>query len=409
MTVKPKIPCSPKSFSYHYENNGDALTLREKKPWIAFVFVGYPMTLFLIGWTVGCAMMIWYIFATLSILLFCFAIPFLAIWIGVFCSWMYLWFGKNTVRLDHDGLYIEWLVFIRIRSKQVPLDEIQFFHAKQSGNNGDTISYSVEAVTSGKPVQISTHNIEEAEWLAYEMNQMQAALKGVGQMEVMPAVAEIGEDRDNADREELDEPIRISFHSKPQNIEPPGDCRWKLSTEFDSVTFAKRGEFSPGGLASITFFMLFWNGILSVFVMEFWGIIPTEALEFFSWEWWCLFVFLIPFEVVGLIIFLVWIYTLFTPFQWMRRHFARDSATCRVQWFGIGRRWYYSLKNCGTMVIEVQAPGGIAQTKIKQQLNREAKSYQLRFVDFQNEELFSINDLTSGEARWIANVILEFR
>ncbi|MCL2117525.1 MAG: hypothetical protein FWH27_03755, partial [Planctomycetaceae bacterium] len=306
MTVRanePDIPQRPKTLSYRYENNGDSLTLREKPHVIAACFLGFWLT----GWTIGCVLLIWQVLKEPSF--FCFATPFWAAWIFVFCQLMMVIFGKTTVLLDCDGLLSEYRVLIKISSRQVPIDEIRYCHAieKNPAGNDSESSCFIEAVTHGKPVHFSTTRFEEAEWLACEMNQMLMALKGKEQWKAMPDLIEV------EDQHETDEQVTILLTSKPQNIEPPGDCRWKMSVGFDSVTFRQQGEFSLGALGYTTFTMIFWNGIVSVFVMVLWGF-QKGGPEFLSWGWWGMFLFLIPFEVIGLIFFLAWFLALMAPF-----------------------------------------------------------------------------------------------
>ena len=403
---EPKMPCRPRSLSYHYEHNSDSLTLHQKKTRAAIFSQGCFLTLWLTGWTAGCVMLIWLNITQPAFFTFCFAVPFWVGWFVASGTLMAIVFGKITVKLDCDGLYYTYHILLRLNSRQVPLDEIRYCHAIQDEND-DTISYYVVALTYGKSVHFAMTNIEEAQWFASEMNQTLASLKGVSQMEMLPDVAETGKEHNGTGSEKSDEPISIPLNSKPQDIEPPVDSRWKLNTDFDSVTLTKRGEFSLAALGATTFIMLFWDGIVSVFVMLLWGIAPGGP-KFLSGEWWFLFVFLIPFEVIGVGFFLAWLFCLIAPFQQICWNFARNTTTCCVQWLGIGCRRCYSLENCDRMVIDTHEPGGHVGTQIRQQINRKAGAYQLKFIDRQNEEVFSFDDLTLGEAHWVANVILEY-
>ena len=410
---EPTIPHRPVSLSYRYENNGDSLTLRQRKFLLSTFPVAGFMTVWLTGWTVGCVLLIWKFVTEPSFFLLCFGIPF---WVGWFAGAGVLLttlFGKNTVRLDHDGLFSTYHVLVKLISKQVPLDEIRYFHAIVS-NTGKSTAFSVETVTFGKPVQFSTAKFEEAEWLAYDMNQTLAALKGLSRLDEklddFVIGIETGDDRDDTDAEA----ISIPLNARPQNIEPPTDNSWKLNTEFDSVTFEKRGKFSLAYLALLavpTFTMLFWNGIVSVFVMTLWGFAKVEnAPVFLSGQWWLMFVFLIPFEVFGIGFFLWWLSVLVMPCCRTRWSFHRDMVTCRFQCFGIGRSWQYSLENCDKMVIETSGPDGdSSDAKLRRQINREDELYQLAFVDDQNKKLYSIKKLMLGEACWIADCVLHYR
>ena len=405
---EPTIPHRPVSLSYDYEDNGDSLLLRQKKHLMGeFGTLGRAMGLIL--WTLACVLLIGLVFHEPEIFKFCFGIPFWTAWFLFFG----LVFGKTTVRLDRDGLFYTYQVVVRIVSRQMPLDEIRYFHAIQTQDD-ESNSYLVEAVTFGKFVQFSTPNFEEAEWLAYDMNQALVTRKGVSRPKMPQDGTKIGTDHENADDDETDGPINIPLTARPQNIGAPSDCRWKMNVEYDAVTFEKHGKFSPVEWGMATFTMLCWNGLVSTFVLFLWGFVKTDGWRLFTPLWWGLFVFLIPFQAVGLYIFLLWLSVLFAPFQRTRWSFHHNTVTWRAQWFGIGRSRRYSLETCEKMVIDKMVidtlnPGKKRHTDRQMQFPREEGLYQLMFVDDQNKKLYSIKKLMLGEACWIADQILLHR
>ena len=384
--MEKNVPPRPRTLSCRYENNGDSLALRDKAPLAAIFTVGGFLTLWLTGWTAGCVVLVRQVLEKPSFFMVCFTIPFLVGWFAAFGALMAIVFGRKRLRLDEDGLWNEYRVLFRISSRRVPLGEIQYFHATTK-ENSESVSCSVEAVTGGQPISYSAANSEEALWLAHEMNRMLEVLK-------REAVAVFAEEEEEED--EADEAVVIPWNSRPGRAEPPSDCRWKMDADVDSVTFHRRGDFSWAVLGGTTFAMLFWNGIVSVFVMALFGVAPSEkGMEFFSGEWWFLFVFLIPFEVIGIGLFLAWLSALSSPFWRTRWSVGRHEAVCRVGVFGIGRRWWYSLENCREMVMETRDVG--------------EKEVKISFVDFQDETLCEIGDLTTGEAKWMADNILLYR
>ena len=398
---EPAIPPRPASLSYYYEDNGDSLVLRQKKHLMGeFGALGWAMVLIL--WTLACVFLIWDTFNEPEIYKFCFGIPF---WTGWFL-WFGIVFGKTTVRLDRDGLLYTYHVVVRIISRQVPLDEIRYFHAIQI-HDSESNSYLVEAVTFGKFVQFSTPNFGEAEWLAYDMNQALATRKGVSRPDMPPDGTKIDKDHDFSDYK--DELINIPLVARPQNIDAPGDCRWKRYVDYNAVTFEKCSKFSLTELGMATFVMLCWNGLVSVFVLLLWGFVKPDEWRMFTPLWWGLFVFLIPFQAVGVYFVLLWFSILFAPFQRTCWNFHHNTVTCRAQWFGIGRSWHYTLDNCEKMVIDTQEPVKNTDSSRVPRLFGKEGFYQLAFVDDHNKKLYSIKNLTFGEAHWIADHILQYR
>jgi len=372
-------------------------------------------------------MLIWGLLKDPSFFMFCFAVPFWAAWLAVFGILMGIFFGRTRVRLDEDGLFHELRVLIRRTSRRVPLGEIRYFHAVTKKGE-ESASHLVEAVTDGQAVSFSAVDFQEAEWLAYEMNGMLEVLKRLGSCRLgsrrRPGDGEAPRDdhsvalrrRDDGGylvRGELPEEAEtvIPWNSRPRRVEPPSDCRWKIKADVDSAVFEKRGEFSLGALAGITFLMFFWNGGVSVFVLMLCGIGEVRnAPEFLSGQWWFLFVFLIPFEVIGIGLFLAWFSALFAPFGGKRWSVSRDAAIYRVHMFGFGWRWRYSLENCREMVIEPRGGGTGSHGELYPgQVTGEKGEMKISFVDFEDKKLCEIKDVTAGEARWMADNVLWYR
>ncbi len=404
--AEPKVPPQPRTLSYHYEKNNAGVTLREKRMLAGSLAGGGFMALWLTAWTAGCVKLAMKVMAEPTFFMFCFAIPFWAAWVAVFCALMAVVFGRQTVRLDDDGLASEYRVLLRISSRRVPLKEIRYVHVtEKAGEDKNSVSHGVEAVTDGKPIELSAKDLAEAQWLAYDLNQTLAALAGKS-AETLARLVEEEEDEEEEDDEDTQDAVTIAWNARPQRVEPPSDCRWRMKSDYDATAFQYRGVLSLLGLGFTTFITLFWNGIVSVFVLTLWGFTSVEnAPKFFSGEWWFLFVFLIPFEVIGLGFFLTWFCTLFAPFFCIHWLFGRHEAVCRATMFGIGRTWRYSLENCREMVI---APHE-ARAAWRPSVGQTTSGWKITFVDFQDRELFTVPDLTHGEARWMADQILGYR
>ena len=402
----PKIPRRPETLSCHYEKNGESLTLREKR---TLTVDGGATTVFTIFWTIGCVLLVYGVLDKPSIFRFCVAFPFWAMWFILFIPVMAIWFGQKTFRLDADGVWYEYRVLFRITSRRVPLGEIRRFR---------TVSHSVAVMTDGKPVEFSAADFKEAKWLAYEMNRLLAELRGEP-VEAVPDFARIKRKQTKKKREDQ----RIPWNALPMKVWMPKDCRWMMKTECDSVTFWKQRKFSLDWLAELgvsTFGTLFWNGILSMFLLVIFGFLEGGP-EFLSGAWWGLFAFLIPFEIIGFYHFMNWFFILSSPFQCTRWRVDRYEAECRTAWFGIGWSRRYLLENCREMVIRLWNPEEIwwiwmriwQFSRMAHQgppiYRQDVKTHKIMFVGRQDEALCEIRDLTDGEARWIADNILLYR
>lgn len=98
-----------------------------------------------------------------------------------------------------------------------------------------------------------------------------------------------------------DDPMEV-IHLKTAPLlfaEQPADSLWERDDEASEFTIFKKGKFSLGGLIVALIFCCFWNGIVSVFLLTLFGFVPSKGTIDGS-EFWFVFVFLIPFELIGL-------------------------------------------------------------------------------------------------------------
>src|SRR5205823_7540444 len=84
--------------------------------------------------------------------------------------------------------------------------------------------------------------------------------------------------------------------------ERPSDSRAQLVRGPHYVRFSWYGRWSLGAIVATTFLNLFWNGIVGLFALMW-----LVQFDLF------LFVFLIPFEVIGLCLCALWLATLTAP------------------------------------------------------------------------------------------------
>jgi hypothetical protein len=180
----------------------------------------------------------------------------------------------------------------------------------------------------------------------------------------------------------------------------------------DPPTFAFRqnGRWNLGALAGVLFVNVFWNGIVSVFVMVLLGRMPIDNPPQ-GGEWWFLFVFLIPFEGIGLIMVALLVIVVLEPFRRTTWCFERDCIVCRWRWpvYCRTRAWEVGgLDRLELRWAKGSDPRGRQAADIATTLTGPL-SFELAVVSAVNVDLCTVASLTEGEARWMAGVILERR
>jgi hypothetical protein len=153
----------------------------------------------------------------------------------------------------------------------------------------------------------------------------------------------------------------------------------------------------------LLFVNAFWNGGVSVFVCVLFGVMeggPEGA------GWWGMFVFLIPFVVIGLVMFAGLLLTLLEPLRRTSIQVGQSSITYRLTWFGVGPSWDYPIESLDRIEVKNK------EAKQKRSANNATipwkttgATFRLSFVDRSNREVCSIDGLTEGEARWMAAAI----
>jgi hypothetical protein len=129
-------------------------------------------------------------------------------------------------------------------------------------------------------------------------------------------------------------------------------------------------------------------------------------------EWWGLFVFLIPFEAIGLLMFLALWAALLEPVRRSVWTFASHSVEQRLSWLGVGPRWTWWVESLDRIELARKGKGawrGLQGAARGVDPEGDGRVYALSLVDCGNSELCSIVGLTEGEARWIADTLLRER
>jgi hypothetical protein len=177
-------------------------------------------------------------------------------------------------------------------------------------------------------------------------------------------------------------------------LEPPSDSRARLRRDPEAVEFSWRGRWSLAAIGATAFVCLFWNGVVSVFVYQL-----------FQQFQWFLCLFLVPFEVIGLVMFAAWFGALTAP-AWRRAWTFRGSEIARLySGFGIGWAKRYEVDTLDRIELQRRTAGNGQAQELSPDILRPGAQYSLSFVRPDGTELLEVGGLTEGEARWMADVL----
>jgi hypothetical protein len=319
--------------------------------------------------------------------------------------------GRERIVFDETGLVITQGRLIRVRTA-VPIAEIFGFTTESETieNDGRKGSSSrLEIRTAGRPIRTG---------------------QGLGHVEVRRLAALLREyhkrlptkrSRDAAwppERERIlfrpkrtseTPPDKSAFRS-PQDspIERPSDTRMRLREGFDFVRFSTRGRFTFGGVLVCALLNAFWNGITGIFVYNlFWGG-PADKPQGF--EWYEQFLFLIPFEIVGLVMLSGMLLVALEPVRVWSHCFSTTNVRECLTWLGVGRCKTYDLSLLDRIEVR-RIPYAIA--KLPKRLNLAtlwtpagSPAFSVVIVEMGNREVCSLDGFTFGEACWLADVVI---
>lgn len=358
---------------------------------------GCFLLLWLTGWTVGCVVLVGVAFQDPSMLLF--ATPFWAAWIAAACFLIWIYFGKEVLVLKSDKALFLRQAIITLSTREVPREEVRSFRECRSKHQeNDEYLWGIEMKTLGKPVRFAFRLPgRERAWLIYQMNQSLEASNE--QLITVGAERETGRPAS----------VMTNIGLMPEHTldEPPSDCTWSRK-EGPEPAFSQRGAISYSALFGLLFINAFWNGIVSVFVVALFGGMQVDGVPEGA-GWWGMFVFLIPFEVIGLGMFAALVLVLAEPFRTTRWLFERYRISRFSKWPMVARSKQWELAGLGR--IELRGAGK-EQNRPMSSLNLPSPDqgdFKLAFVTGDNRDLCYMDGLSKGEALWIAGVLLRER
>ena len=302
-----------------------------------------------------------------------FSIPFLVAWPVGFAYFLTAFLGFERLQVGSDGLEHRTLTGRRL----VPLGEVKgIAHCRKIIKDEDGIrtEHSLMIETMGRPIRFGQGP-----------GRARATMAGRSAPRPPPALAP--EQSIEHHPEEAAKPgVRIEVLGPDRPVPgPPSDSTIRLRAhDWDGREFVRRGTFSPTGLGTVTALALFWNGGVGIFVMR--------LFERFTWGD---FLFLLPFEAIGLVFFAVWVLVLLAPFMVQRWVIGPRDASTRFSCLGLGRTQRFDVTKIVRVELRCDSPGPGKE---------DDTPYSLRFVGGDGREPIAFCGFTEGEARWVGGV-----
>jgi hypothetical protein len=403
-------PARPRRLTVEFYEESDALVIHKKRgggPWPFLL-------LWLIGWTVGCVFLLVNVLRDPNLGNLAIGLPFWASWLFVACLMIWTMFGKETFLLSRDEAAFRRTTLVRLSSRVVPREEIQTFReCRSSHTENDRYLWGIEMLTLGKPVRFAFRlpDLERA-WLIHRLNQFLTKSPPSQERLVVQSAVTLSHHTSTGDYS-----VAGKTHVATEVLafettlaEPPTDRNWHVTDDPDTFEFRQRGRLNIGPLAVLLCINAFWNGIVSVFVMVLFGLMPGNNAPQ-GGEWWGLLVFLIPFEVIGLGMFAALVITMLEPWRTTTWRFESERIVSRLRWpvFSYTRTWdVIRLDRLELRRRNSNDSRGLRFSKATTDTTAETP-FELALVSGENVDLCEIDDLTEGEARWMARIILDRR
>jgi hypothetical protein len=113
---------------------------------------------------------------------------------------------------------------------------------------------------------------------------------------------------------------------------------------------------------------------------------------------WGDFLFLLPFEAIGLVVFAAWVLVLLAPFMVQRWVIGPRDVSGRFSCLGLGRTRRFDVTKIVRVELRWDSPGPGKENDTP---------YSLRFVSGDGREPIAFCGLTEGEARWVGGVVCD--
>jgi hypothetical protein len=357
---------------YHVEVEGDLLHLRRRRSSLWMVVI--PAAIFIaweIVWSFGCVMLIRQALEQQTLEHFLFAIPFLTAWVFVAVVLAYMLTGFETIEVGPGGLeYRRGLLGWALWRRRIPRNEIKearlYEHMVENGEGGSTLCREVKieslgrAFCFGRPIESY-----EGIWLAEQINQH---LQTLGPVATAP------------------------------NDALPSDSTLQQVELWNGVELRRRVRLDLATIGVTTAMCFFWNGIVGIFLLQL-----SRQFQWFP------FLFLIPFELVGLTLLAAWVGVITAPLTIRRWILGPEQIAARTAILGLG--WTRRLDAADLAHVEFRevANPGKSRGKVTDQTpaSENESPFAVALLDHEENDRLVIPNLTEGEARWLHRTFCE--
>lgn len=425
----PAELAEPQRLSVQVQRIGDSVSLvNTQRQWASAAFLLLWLTL----WSVGCVVLLGVVIFQFSFLMLLFALPFWAAWLLVASMVGSMIASRETLTLEEAGAtYCRTVFGIPITHRKIPLREITSFTDAAAAIDNDTSPVArrfaqrmrrLEMTTIGTPLRLTaTLTDEELPWLVHSLNTSLESLKRYsGPIERPP--------HDNAPA--LDPaalpPVLELRPPSAGTVSRPSEAAWELETTLDFIAFVQRGRLSISALGGVLFVTVFWNSIVGIFVAGLLGFLPDGQKGGLAkgGEWWFLFFFLIPFELIGLVFVVALLVTLLEPVRRSRWILYRNAIAYRVTRLGLGTTKRYEINQLDRLELRKESEeeddsdtkrgkGSRFQPENEIDISTADKPsgprFSLALIGKDGADACEIENLSLGEACWMADVILHER
>lgn len=370
------------------------------------------LLLWLIGWSGGCVMLISEVLREPKLFMILFGIPFWASWIAIAGYLLFTFTSRQCLRLNAEGVLVARSSLFGSSLRLVTLDQALGFQSQNSliQQEGSPPSLCLQFRTTGRNESLFEAVEQQVlTWLIKLLNQRLQAL----QSEHLPDPPDVFEEEADPGQRFAAAAAQLAYpiwarHPEPMPVVRPAETTWHYQDDLHELRFKQRGRWKFSSLLGLLFVNGFWNGIVAVFTCVELGLAPMQGVG----EKWVLVLFLIPFQVIGLLMIVGLLNELLLP--WRRRVWTirTDGIEHRTGWGSLLRTREYPV--VGLDRLEIQRAASRWQTNQDALLKVEAldqtdEVFTLAVIDRENNTLVNWPQLTQAEARWIADVILRER
>ncbi len=354
-------------------------------------------------WTIGCVLLLLKALDG-EAFFWLFGIPFWTAEIFVGYQLLKLFLFRAKMVLNFEGLtYTE--TGLRPKNIFIPRDELSKFLLNSAKETEENVGLCVEVrrKNGSKMVLEATRGIsaKTIEWIVREGNAFLKRQNGLSASFAAQSLnfetnlnvnskadsytnsnMNLNADSDSDTESQVLEEFLIS--DRITYADQPFESDWTRVEQFAPFEVYRYEKFSRSKFFQTLVFFLFWNGVVSIFVLNLWGFLPYENPPA-GWVWWFMFVFLLPFEFIGVVLTCALVRT--TAARWVRISWTFERNEIRnaeqVLCFKFRKKWDVS------DVCKIQICG-------------EPENCELEFLDSDDEILCCWDSLKLRDARWLA-------